>query len=87
MSRNRASLKIMVQLLGLLLVGYLAVTGFVGYQVGNAIYAVSTSNVVVSIAAGAIGRQAVEQFAIQRANIPSIVQGSPAFWVALRATE
>lgn len=81
-----SSLNIITWLAILVLGGYLALTGYAGYEVGRGIYE-AKSNPLVNFGSNVVGRDAIETYVINREKLPRWITASPAFWIALRATE
>ena len=67
--------------------GYLALSAYAGYRVARGIDAAEHHSLVVRVGADIVGRTAVERLAIRKGRVPAILTKSPAFWIALRATE
>jgi hypothetical protein len=70
-----------------LLIGYLALSGLYGYQVGRVISRAKASNTYIAIAFNMIGREETEEYAINRLGVPKFITESPAFWLGLRLSE
>lgn len=69
-----------------ILIGYLIITALCGFHLGRQIYN-AKSNPWIGLGSTLIGRDATESFAIQQSNFPNWITESPAFWIALRASE
>jgi hypothetical protein len=70
-----------------LLVLYLVIAAFYGYQVGRAIYEAKATNAVAAIASNVAGRELTEKYAIEQLQVPQVFMQAPSFWLALRLTE
>lgn len=66
---------------------YTALTGYAGFLVARGIDDAKAHSVVTRVATRLMGRDAVERVAIRKGRVPSWVEKSPVFWMALRATE
>lgn len=66
---------------------YLIAGGYYGYLVGRTMHEAKASNPMIAMVAGAIGRNASEQFAIVKLKVPDYIVKAPTFWVALRMNE
>mgnify|MGYP001260956933 CR=1 FL=1 len=66
---------------------YLLLSAYFGFRVGRAIYEAKSTNPFASIGANIVGQEYTERFAIEQMRIPAMFTASPAFWVALRASE
>lgn len=73
--------------LGICCAAYVFLTAYAGYLVARGIDDAKAKSVVTRVGAHLLGRDAIERIAIRQARIPGFVTGSPAFWIALRATE
>jgi len=71
---------------GLLALGYLVATAYLGYRVGSAIHDAERHR-IVRAGAHLIGRAALERYAIRRSRLPTYLYESPSFWYALRRFE
>lgn len=67
--------------------GYTAITGYAGFLVARGIDQAKAHSVVTRVGARLIGRDAVEELAIRKGNVPGWMTKSPVFWMTLRATE
>lgn len=66
---------------------YAALTAYAGFRVARGIDDAKASSMVTRVGTQMMGRDAVEHVAIRKGNLPGWITGSPAFWIALRATE
>ncbi len=66
---------------------YLVAGAYYGYVVGRAMHEAKASNPMIAAVAGAVGRNASEQFAIVKMKVPEYIVKTPTFWVALRMNE
>ncbi|MGA8532491.1 MAG: hypothetical protein WB615_00120 [Candidatus Tumulicola sp.] len=66
---------------------YLIAGAYYGYVVGRTMHESKASNPMIAMVAGAIGRNASEQFAIVKLKVPDYIVKAPTFWVALRLNE
>jgi hypothetical protein len=66
---------------------YAALTAYAGFRVARGIDDAKASSVVTRVGARLMGRDAVERVAIRKGNVPGWITQSPAFWIALHATE
>jgi hypothetical protein len=70
-----------------LILCYTALTAYAGFRVARGIDDAKASSVVTRVGARMMGRDAVERVAIRKGNVPGWITQSPAFWIALHATE
>lgn len=67
--------------------GYTALTAYAGFLVARGIDHAKAHSVVTRVGARLIGRNAVEELAIRKGNVPRWITQSPVFWMSLRASE
>jgi|GEM_PF-1836121 len=80
-------MRLLLSSIAVLVLCYAALTAYAGFRVARGIDDAKASSVVTRVGARMMGRDAVERVAIRRGNVPSWITQSPAFWIALRATE
>lgn len=66
---------------------YLLVGAYYGYLVGRTMHEVKAANPIAAMVAGAVGRNASEQFAIVKLRVPAYIVKAPTFWMTLRLNE
>jgi hypothetical protein len=66
---------------------YLIAGAYYGYLVGRTMHEAKASNPMIAMVAGAVGRNASEQFAILKMKVPEYIVKAPTFWVVLRMNE
>ena len=86
-ARSGRTFEVVVWVVAAIAACYLLVGAYYGYQVGRAMHEAKASNPMLAMVAGAVGRNASEQFVIRRFNVPQYIVRAPTFWVALRMNE
>jgi hypothetical protein len=71
----------------ILALAYVALTAYAGFRVARGIDQAKASSAGTRVGASMIGRDAVEQIAIRKGNVPHWITRAPTFWMALRANE
>jgi hypothetical protein len=86
-TRSGRTFEVVVWIVAAIAVAYLVAGAYYGYVVGRAMHEAKASNPMIAMAAGAIGRNASEQFAIVKLKVPEYIVKAPTFWMALRMNE
>jgi hypothetical protein len=84
---NGRTFEVVVWLVAAVAACYLLAGAYYGYLVGRTMREAKATNPMVAMVAGAIGRNASEQFAIVKLKVPAYIVRAPTFWVALRMNE
>ena len=79
--------EVVVWIIAAIAAAYLVAGAYYGYLVGRTMHEAKASNPMIALAAGALGRNASEQFAIVKMKVPEYIVKAPTFWVALRMNE
>ncbi|HLI97194.1 MAG TPA: hypothetical protein VKT72_14090 [Candidatus Baltobacteraceae bacterium] len=80
-------MRILLAAVFLCALGYTAITSYAGFLVARGIDDAKANSVATRVGARLMGRDAVERVAIRKGRVPGWMTRSPAFWMALRASE